>query len=205
VRRHWGRSADVIHPGVDTERFRPSGAAPEPWYLLVGGFVPYKREDLVLEAFRRLRRPLLVAGDGPLRARLEAAAPPDVRFLGRVSDAELAELYARCRALVYPQDEDFGIVALEAQAAGRPVIALGRGGATETVLPLGADAGGATGVFFDQQTPDALVAAVERFEKHEASFDPARIRRHAERFANARFKREIAAAVDETLRGGEWR
>jgi glycosyltransferase involved in cell wall biosynthesis len=205
VRRHWGRSADVIHPGVDTEQFRPGGSAPEPWYLLVGGFVPYKREDLVLDAFRRLRRPLVVAGDGPLRARLAAAAPAGVRFVGRVSDAELAELYARCRALVYPQDEDFGIVALEAQAAGRPVIALGRGGATETVLPLGADAGGATGVFFDQQTPDALVAAVERFEKHEASFDPARIRRHAERFANARFKREIAAAVDETLRGGEWR
>jgi glycosyltransferase involved in cell wall biosynthesis len=200
VRRHWGRSADVIYPGVDTELFRPTGAAPEDWYLLVGGFVPYKREDVVLEAFARLRRPLLVVGDGPLRARLEAGAPPGVRFTGRVSDAELAGLYARCRALVYPQEEDFGITAVEAQAAGRPVIALGRGGATETVVPPEAEDGAPTGLWFERQTPDALAAAVERFEKLEARFEPAAIRAHAERFGNARFRAEIAAAVDETAR-----
>jgi glycosyltransferase involved in cell wall biosynthesis len=198
VRRHWGRSADVIYPGVDTTLFQPSGAPPDDYFLLVGGFVPYKREDLVLEAFARLRRPLVVAGDGPLRARFEAAAPPWVRFTGRVSDAELGELYARCRALVYPQDEDFGIVAVEAQAAGRPVIAFGRGGATETVVPHGSETAAPTGMWFERQTADSLVAALERFEKHEAAFDPATIRRHAERFGNDRFRAEMAAAIAET-------
>jgi glycosyltransferase involved in cell wall biosynthesis len=204
VRRHWDRNADVIYPGVDTERFRPGGSPPEDWYLLVGGFVPYKREDLVLQAFAGLRRPLVVAGDGPLRARLQATAPPGVRFVGRVSDAELADLYARCRALLYPQDEDFGIAALEAQAAGRPVIAFGRGGASETVVPLADGAEAPTGVWFARQSPDALAEAVARFEKHEARFDPAAIRRHAERFSNARFRHEISAAIDETARGGSW-
>ena len=200
VRRRWNRSAQVIHPGVDTERIRPRSAPPEDFYLLVGGFVPYKREEVALGAFARLDRPLWVAGDGPGRARLQAAAPAGVRFLGRVPDAELADLYARCRALVYPQDEDFGIVAVEAQAAGRPVIAFGRGGATETVVPLDDPRGRApTGLWFEPQTPEALARAVLRFEKEEAAFDPGAIRRHAEGFSNARFRREMAAAIAATV------
>lgn len=200
IRRHYGREADVIYPGVDTERIRPSGEPPEDFYLLVGGFVPYKREDLALEAFRTLPHPLVVVGDGPGRARLEAEAPPNVRFAGRVSDAELADLYRRCRGLVYPQDEDFGIVAVEAQAAGRPVVALARGGARETVVPLGADRP-PTGVWFEEQTPRALAAAVARLESEAGAFDAGAIRRHAETFANARFRREMAAALEASVAG----
>ncbi len=201
IRRHYGRESDLIYPGVDVERIRPSGAPAEDFYLLVGGFVPYKREDLAIEAFRRLDRELVVVGDGPTRARLAAGAPANVRFTGRIDDAELTDLYARCRALVYPQDEDFGIVAVEAQAAGRPVVALGRGGASETVVPLDDPAGrAATGVWFYEQTPDALAAAVRQLEKQEAAFDPLAIRRHAEGFSNERFRREMREAIAETLR-----
>jgi len=197
IARTYGRSAEVIHPPVDTDRFRIRGTAGERPYLLVGGFVPYKREDLVLDAFRQLDRPLVVVGEGPARARLEARAPARVRFLGRVSDERLAELYARCRALVYPQEEDFGIVPLEAQACGRPVIAFGRGGATETVVPPEDPAGRSpTGLFFEPQTPAALADAVRRFEAMEDAFRPEAIRRHAEGFSRPRFRRELAEALE---------
>ena len=136
IRRHYGRTAPVIYPPVDVDRIQPRDGKREGFYLLTGGFVPYKRENLALAAFRELGAPLIVVGDGPMRKDLERRAPPNVSFLGRVSDAELAELYARCRALIYPQEEDFGIVAVEAQAAGAPVIAFGRGGATDTVVPI---------------------------------------------------------------------
>jgi glycosyltransferase involved in cell wall biosynthesis len=200
IRRNYGRQADVLYPGVATERIAPASGPPEDFYLLVGGFVPYKREDLALEAFRRLGLPLLVVGDGPTRAALEAAAPSNARFAGRVSDAELESLFRRCRALVYPQDEDFGIIAVEAQAAGRPVVAYARGGATETVVPLDDAAGRApTGAWFDLQTPEALADAVETLERRYAEFDSFAIRRHAEGFSNERFRREMAAALAETL------
>jgi glycosyltransferase involved in cell wall biosynthesis len=201
VRRCWGRVAEVVYPPVSVERFAPRAAPPDDFYLMVGGFVPYKREDLALRAFAALGRPLWVAGDGPSRRRLEAAAPANVRFLGRCSDAELADLYARCRALVYPQEEDFGIVPVEAQAAGRPVIAFGRGGATETVIPLGAGSP-PTGVWFEPQTPEALATAVRRFEDEAERFDPAAIRRHAEAFRGERFRAEIAACVESALAAG---
>jgi glycosyltransferase involved in cell wall biosynthesis len=203
IARCWNRDASVVYPPVDVERLRPDGRPPDDFYLLVGGFVPYKREDVAIEAFRALGRPLVVAGDGPSRAALAAGAPANVRFLGRVPDAELARLYARCRALVYPQDEDFGIVAVEAQACGRPVIALGRGGAAETVLPLGGPslAGPPTGLHFPEQTPDALVQAVHTFEGNQTAFDPTAIRTHAERFSAPRFRREIRAQVDAVIAG----
>jgi len=203
IARCWNRDASVVYPPVDVERLRPDGRAADEFYLLVGGFVPYKREDLAIEAFRTLGRPLIVAGDGPSRAALAALAPANVRFVGRVSDAELARLYARCRALVYPQDEDFGIVAVEAQACGRPVIALGRGGAAETVLPLGGPSTAAppTGVHFAEQTPDALVRAVRTFEANQTAFDPTAIRTHAERFSASRFRHEIRAQVDAVIAG----
>ena len=141
ITRHYGRSADVLYPPVDVERIRPDGEPADDFYLMVGGFVPYKCESLAVEAFRILesqghRRRLIIAGDGPTRAALKREAPDCVEFPGRISDDELARLFARCRALIHPQEEDFGIAAVEAQAAGRPVIAFGRGGARDTVVPL---------------------------------------------------------------------
>lgn len=206
ITRHYGRRAAIVYPPIDVERIRPSGRPPEDFYLLVGGFVPYKREALAIEAFRRLGRRLVIAGDGPMRRRLAAGAPPNVTFTGRVSDDVLADLYARCRALVYPQEEDFGIVAVEAQAAGRPVIAFGRGGAAETVVPLAGsaeNAPSATGLHFAEQHASCLVAAIERFEAQEARFDGAAIRRHAERFAVPRFRDEIGAEIARCLAGDE--
>jgi glycosyltransferase involved in cell wall biosynthesis len=197
VRRCWGREADVIHPPVDVDRIRPDGAPPDPFFLLVGAFVPYKREALAVEAFRGIDAELVVAGDGPGRRAVEAEAPANVRFLGHVPDAELARLYARCRALVYPQEEDFGIVAVEAQAAGRPVVAFGAGGATDTVVPLEAATAErpATGIFFHEPTAESLRAAIGRFEVEEKRFDPAAIRRSAEGFSRDRFLAQMRTAL----------
>jgi glycosyltransferase involved in cell wall biosynthesis len=185
ILRRYGRQARLVHPPVDTERIRPNGLPGEDFYLLVGGFVPYKREDIVLEAFGRLDRRLVVVGDGPLRKSLQERAPKQTEFLGKIGDRELAQLYARCRALIYPQEEDFGIVAVEAQAAGRPVIALGSGGALDTVRPLdtAADGAGATGLWIASQCPEAVAESVIRFEEAEGAFDAAQIRRWAERFS----------------------
>jgi glycosyltransferase involved in cell wall biosynthesis len=203
IERHWGRRADVIFPPVDVERFSAGERAPEDFYLMVGGFVPYKREDLAIEAFRTLGLPLVVAGDGPSRRRIEAEAPANVRFVGRVDDAALDDLYARCRALVYPQEEDFGIIPVEAQAAGAPVIAFGRGGVTDTIVPHGIGNGSApTGVFFEEPDTEALIEAVRRFDAHEGEFEAPRIRSHAAGFDAARFRSEMRAAIDETLANG---
>jgi len=200
VRRAWGREARVVYPGVDVARFRQLDAKPGDFYFMLGGFVPYKAEGLAIEAFRKLGRPLVVAGDGPTRAQLERGAPANVRFLGRVSDAELDDLYARCRALVYPQLEDFGMIAVEAQAAGKPVIAFGRGGATETVVGPGDPDGRApTGAFFADPAPESLVAAVRAFEELEPKLDPQAIRLNAERFSLENFRAGIARAVEEVL------
>ncbi len=199
VRRCYGREAPVVYPPVAVDRIRPNGRAPEDFYLLVGGFVPYKREEVAVEGFARLDRRLVVAGEGPRCRRLAARAPANVEFVGRVSDAELADLYARCRALVFPAEEDFGLVPVEAQAAGRPVIAYGRGGACESVVDADGP-GSATGVWFEPQTPEGVVRAVRRFESLEDRFDPSAIRRHAERFGYERFAAEIRREIEETLR-----
>jgi glycosyltransferase involved in cell wall biosynthesis len=187
---------------VDLSWIEVASSPPEDFYLLVAGFVPYKREALAIETFRGLDRKLIIVGDGPARRRLERGAPPNVEFLGRVDEATLAELYRRARALIYPQTEDFGLVAVEAQGAGRPVIAFGAGGVLDTVRPLPAEGtnGGsdwtldhtdATGIFFHRSEPDALAQAIERFEKTEAIFDPARLRRWANRFSPARFDADL--------------
>lgn len=202
VRDCYGRSSEIVFPPVDVERIRPNGRPPEDFYLLVGGFVPYKREDLALEAFRGLDRRLVVVGDGPARRTLARSAPPGVEFTGRIPDAELADLFARCKALVYPQKEDFGIAAVEAQAAGRPVIAFGEGGARDTVLPLGRSDSrgpGPTGWLFDRQDPQSLRSAVLAFETHAHHFDPERIRAWAEGFGTERFHREWDEQVAKTL------
>ena len=202
VRRHYGRTAEVVNPPIDTERFRPNGRPPEDFYLLVSAFVPYKRDDLAIQALAGLGRRLVVVGDGPGRRAAARRAPRHVEFTGRLPEAEMPGLFARCRALVHPQEEDFGLVAVEVQAAGRPVIAYGRGGATETVLPLVGPphaATRATGVWFEAQSAEALVRAVHRFEAAEAWFDPKLIRSHAERFSAPRFRAEIQREVQSVL------
>jgi glycosyltransferase involved in cell wall biosynthesis len=202
VRKYFGREARVIYPPVDTHRFAPSSSV-DSYYLAVAEMVPYKRIDLAVEAFNRLGRKLLVVGEGPQCRRWRRLAKANVEFLGRVENEDLARLYASCRALIFPGEEDFGIIPLEAQACGRPVIAYRRGGSLETVIGYSGDdsrnAETCTGLFFPSQTVDALIEAVKLFESVEGSFDPAVIRAHAERFDTSRFKAEMQAFVSEKL------
>jgi len=208
IQRHYGRPSKVIHPPVDVGRVSPNGRGPEDFFLLVGGFVPYKSEHLAIEAFRGRPERLVVVGDGPTRKRLQSAAPPNVRFTGRLSDDEVTEYLQTCRALIYPQEEDFGIAAVEAQAAGRPVIAYGRGGVLDTVRPLltarpdgnllWADDPKATGLYFSEQTPEALGAALDAFAAHSELLNAEHIRNHAEAFSAERFLDELRAEIAPT-------
>jgi glycosyltransferase involved in cell wall biosynthesis len=165
--------------------------------LWVGALAPYKRIDLALQAFRRIDRKLVVIGSGQDLAWARKAAPPNVTFLGRQPDEVLRRHYASCRALIFPGEEDFGIVPLEAQACGRPVIAYGRGGARETVLDFesAAPENSATGVFFHEPTAEALIEAIGRFEKAEKNFRPDEIRRHALCFSRARCREALRGYV----------
>jgi glycosyltransferase involved in cell wall biosynthesis len=190
IRRAWGRSARVIYPPVRTEYFRPEGE-PGPEFLCVSALAPYKRLDVAVEAFTRLAWPLVVIGSGPEGARLRQRAGPTVRFLGWQDDTAIRAAVARCRAFVFPGEEEFGIAPLEAMAAGRPVIAYGRGALTETVVD------GVTGLFFREQTAQALIDALRRFEV--TGWSPEKIRAHALRFGEARFRAEMAGFVDECL------
>jgi glycosyltransferase involved in cell wall biosynthesis len=192
IATYYRRDSKVIYPPCDVERFSISPEIDD-YYLLVGRLVDYKKADLAVRAFGRSGRRLLVVGRGPQLKNLQAIAGPNVEFLDRVDDRQLADLYSRCKALIFPGEEDFGIVPVEAQAAGRPVIAYGKGGALETV------ASGKTGLFFLEQTVEALNAAVEQFERDVGAFDPAAIRRHAERFGKDRFQREIREHLEWCL------
>lgn len=183
IKRYYGLDAEIVYPAVDVDFFPLQKGPREDFYLMVSAFAPYKRVDIAIDAFNRLGKRLVIVGKGQDERALRAQAGATVEFKGWASDRELAGLYGRCRALIFPGEEDFGIVPVEAMAAGSPVIAFGRGGVTETVVE------GETGVFFPEQTPESLAAAVRRFET--LTLDPALCRARAEKFNPAVFVRRI--------------
>jgi glycosyltransferase involved in cell wall biosynthesis len=184
IRRAYGRIAEVIHPPIDLERFC-STTEQEDYYIVLARLVSYKRIDLAVQACTQTGRRLLVIGDGHDRARLMASAGPTISFLGRLSDVEVEHYAARCRALIFPGEEDFGMAPLEIAAAGRPTIAYRGGGAAETIID------GVTGIFFDRPETQDLVAAIARFEK--VDWSPSALRRHAENFGIEVFQARIRA------------
>ena len=192
ILRYFDRESTVLHPPVQTRRFRPVDQ-PGSSYMILSELMPHKRIDVAIRAFNRLRLPLLVVGNGPDARRLKKLAGPTITFTGRVSDEEIAHLLPQCRALVVTATEEFGIAAVEAQAAGRPVIALREGGARETVLE------GETGTFYETPAPEALAAAVARFDT--LAIDPNACVRNANRFDVSHFRRQMADVVDDALAG----
>jgi len=193
IQNCYGRKSVVICPPVDTERFVP-GPLRRPrdhYFLLVSQLVPYKRVDLVVEAFNKCGRPLVIIGDGPERARLERRARKNIRFKGSQPQSAVIDAMQRCKAFVFAGEEDFGIVMAEAQACGTPVVALGRGGATEIVED------NFTGVLFEEESVDSLLAALDRFGK--ISFDPNLIRASSLKFARQRFLVEFSSLVKEMM------
>jgi glycosyltransferase involved in cell wall biosynthesis len=189
IKAYFGRDSRVVYPPVDTSRFAP--ATPQRHYLVLSELMPHKRIDLAVRAFNHLRLPLVIAGDGPDRRRLRRLAGPTVSFAGRVTDEEAARLLATSRALVLPAVEEFGLVAVEAQAAGRPVIARAGGGALENVVD------GVTGCFWTGEA-DELAETVWRFDPD--AVDPADCVRNAARFSTEEFRRELPRQVEEALR-----
>jgi glycosyltransferase involved in cell wall biosynthesis len=191
IRHLYGRQAPVVYPPVDTRFFAPDPTAMNDYYLVVSRFVPYKRVDLAIEVFNHRESKLLIVGEGPLMPRFRGQASRNIDFLGAVSDEELLILYQNCRALVFPAEEDFGLTPVECMACGRPVIALGYGGAAETVID------GETGVHFTEQTPQALDAAVDRLEH--LAIKPQTCRARAEQFDQQIFVAKLKAAADYLL------
>jgi glycosyltransferase involved in cell wall biosynthesis len=182
----YGREACVIHGPIRTTDYL-SAATPDDYYLAVARLISYKRLDLAVTACQKLGRRLVIAGDGPERAALAALAGDTTQFVGRVADRELKELYAHCRAVLFPSYEDYGLVPLEAQASGRPVIAFGSGGALETIEA------GRSGLFFYEQTVEAMVEAIQRFER--MSFDAGAIRQGVLKFDVALFSQRLREFV----------
>lgn len=194
IAARYRRQAKVIHPPVELERFVGlplEGGGRGGYFLCLGALAPYKRIDLAIEAFRRNGQPLWIAGSGQSSQWLRDL-PPNVKALGQVADDAIAPLYRDARALVFPGVEDFGITPLEAQACGRPVIAFAEGGALETVTPQ-------TGLFFREQTVEALQAALEGFDTFEARFEPAAARAQAERFSRAGFQQAVIEELEALL------
>ncbi|HKA08367.1 MAG TPA: glycosyltransferase [Gemmataceae bacterium] len=194
----YGRESVVIYPPVDTNFYTPDPAvAREDYYLVISAFAPYKRVDLAVEACNRLGRRLIVIGSGQDAERLKAMAGPTIQFLGWQPDEVLRDHLRRCRALLFPGEEDFGIVPVEAHACGAPVIAYVRGGATETVIPQGRE--GATGAWFEEQTLDSLVAAMQNLEKEADRLDPEAARKQALKFDQSRYESELLGYLKRVL------
>jgi len=188
ISQFYDRKAEVIHPPVETSRFSISNTVKD-YYLIVSAFVPYKRIDLAISAFNELGLPLYVVGKGPEEKRLKRMAKPNVSFLGWRSTNELKNLLSECQAFIFPGEEDFGIAPVEAMASGRPVIAYKKGGALETVTDQ-------TGVFFKEQTKEALSEAVTLFESQKSRFNPQAIRKHALIFDKESFKDKMREYIE---------
>ncbi len=195
IKKYYRRESTVIHPPVDCGFFHPDGAGTGDggYYLMVTALAPYKRVDLAVEAFNRSGKPLRIVGGGPGLRHLRRKAGRNIEFLGWRSDEEVRSHYRGCRAFVFPGEEDFGIASLEAQAAGRPVIAYGRGGALETIVPFPREH--PTGVLFDEPTAGSLLQAVETLEKNAGRFDPREIRENALGFDRAIFKERLGEFI----------
>jgi glycosyltransferase involved in cell wall biosynthesis len=188
IAKYYRRESSIIYPPAPVRAISPSKAS-EDFFLLVSRLMPYKRVDLAVQAFNQLGLPLRIVGSGPEEGELRRQSKRNIQFLGSVGDSQLADCYSRCRALVFPAIEDFGIVMVEAQAYGKPVIAFSGGGASEIVVD------GETGILFPEQTPAALDSAVQDFDQ--MTFDPDRIRQHALKFDESEFRNRILSFVEE--------
>lgn len=215
ILKYYGRKSEIVYPPVDCSFFKVSESA-EDYYLMVSAFAPYKKVDLAIQAFNRLQHPLIIIGSGQDEKKLKKMSASNVEFLGWQSDEKIREYYSKCKALIFPGEEDFGIVPLEAQASGRPVIAFGRGGICETVVPVNArnntntgshshvdshqdkkcNSAHETGLFFYEQTVDAVVNAIKAFEKVEDYFDSHAIRNHALKFDRPIFRDRIKECIE---------
>jgi len=193
IAKYYKADSIVIYPPVATDKFKISETV-EDFFLIGGRLAPYKRVDIVIEAFKKMNKKLKIFGDGVDMKRLKKIAgnAANIEFLGRVSDEKMADLYGKCLAFINPQEEDFGITAVEAMASGRPVIAFAKGGAKETIIE------GKTGMFFNSQTPESLIEAVNKFDGN--NFNPNEIRARAERYGVERFKKEIKEFIDVEYR-----
>lgn len=199
IRKFYGRESDIVYPPVKTQYWTPAPPGQtqdnkNTYDLIVSALVPYKRVDLAVKAYNRSGERLIIAGTGPELPRLRAASSSNIEFIGWVPDERLRELYRHCRALIFPGEEDFGIVPVEVQACGRPVIAYAKGGALETVKE------GATGIFFKEQTGEALLNAIERCTA--TKWNSAAIRAHAEQFGEEHFIAGMTASIEKCLNHG---
>lgn len=195
IKKFWNRDAAVVYPPVDTDRLSVSDEAAGDYFVVFSRFVPYKRIDLAISACARLNKKLIVIGSGSQEKELKLLAAScknaDIKFTGRISDSEVKAYLQNCRALIFCAEEDFGIIPVEAQACGRPIIAFGKGGALETVVNE------KTGVFFEEQSVGSLVKAIEEFEKldKENTFNPKKIREHAEKFSAENFRKNLSEQI----------
>ena len=190
IKKTYGKPSDVIYPPVDVDKFTLREAKEE-FYLTASRMVPYKKIDLIVEAFSQTDKKLLVIGDGPDMAKIKSKAGKNVELLGFADDETMADLMGRAKAFVFAAEEDFGITPVEAQACGTPVICFGRGGARETVLD------GESGLYFMEQNAKELLAAVAKFEQNYDKFEPVKIRENSLKFSRARFESEIKSYVEK--------
>lgn len=182
IEKYYRRNAEVIYPPVNTKLYKPS-LETEDFYLICSRLIPYKKIDVVIEVFNELNLPLKIVGRGSIEKELKKLAGANIEFLGRLDDNKLKEYYSKTKALIFPTEEDFGIVPVEAMASGRPVIAYKKGGVTETVIS------NVTGIFFESQTKETLISAVKKFQK--LKFNSETIRKHAEKFDTKIFKEKM--------------